>query len=203
MTELHAQNTLMLEDTVPNITMDIYDPSEDAIITHKIQDFKGKRLILFFYPADFTFVCPTELKDMGKAYPTIQQANAEMLVVSTDTTFSHKRWVETESLLKDFNIKMVSDRTGHMSKLFGSYNKESGNSERGTFIISPDGVIKSIEIVTEPIGRSSNELVRKVNALNYVATHPGHACPASRNIGGQVLQPGIKIAGKVGEELGE
>jgi alkyl hydroperoxide reductase subunit AhpC len=175
--------TLMLEDHVPNFTMDIYDPQEDAIISKTIQDYQGKRLILFFYPADFTFVCPTELKDMGKAYPSIQAANAEMLVVSTDTTFSHKRRVETESLLANFNIKMVSDRTTHISKLFGCYNKQSGNSERGTFIISPDGVIKSIEIVTEPIGRSSNELVRKINALNYVATHPGHACPASWNLG--------------------
>lgn len=118
MTELHTQNTLMLEDKVPNLVMDIYDPQEDAIVSHKIEDFKGKRLILFFYPADFTFVCPTELKDMGNAYATIQEANADMLVVSTDTTFSHKRRVETESLLKNFNIKMVSDRTTHMSKLF-------------------------------------------------------------------------------------
>lgn len=201
MTETQTQNVLMLEDQVPNLTMDIYDPQEDAIVSHKIEDYKGKRLILFFYPADFTFVCPTELKDMGQAYPAIQEANADMLVVSTDTTFSHKRRVETEKLLANFNIKMVSDRTGYISKLFGSYNKQSGNSERGTFIISPEGVIKSIEIVTEPIGRSSNELIRKVNALNYVANNPWHACPASWNIGGQILKPGINIAGKVWEEL--
>lgn len=99
MTETHTHNTLMLEDKVPNLTMDIYDPQEDAIVRHSIQDFAGKWLILFFYPADFTFVCPTELKDIGQAYTHIQEANADILVISTDTTFSHKRRVETEQLL--------------------------------------------------------------------------------------------------------
>lgn len=201
MTEQEFYVPLGLEDKVPDLTLDIYDPNEDAIVEHKISDYKDKRLVLFFYPADFTFVCPTELKDLHKSYDAIKAANAEVLVVSVDTTFSHKRWVETEKLLEGFGIKMISDRRWDLSSLFGILNEQTGNSERWTFIISPDGHVKSIEVVTEPIGRSSNELVRKINALNYVATNPGQACPASRNIGAKTLTPWINIAGKVWEEL--
>lgn len=201
MTEQEFYVPLGLEDKMPDLTLDIYDPNEDAIVEHKISDYEGKRLILFFYPADFTFVCPTELKDLHKSYDAIKEANAEILVASVDTTFSHKRRVETERLLEWFGIKMISDRRWDLSSLFGILNDETGNSERGTFIISPDGHVKSIEIVTEPIGRSSNELVRKVNALNYVASNPGQACPASWNIGSKTLTPWINIAGKVGDEL--
>jgi NADH-dependent peroxiredoxin subunit C len=194
---------LILEDIVPDINFDLYDPKEDAIVQHKMSDYRGKWLVLFFYPADFTFVCPTELKDLHQSYAALQEAGAEVLVASVDTAFSHKRWVETEGLLKDFGIKMISDRTTELSMIFGVLNTETGNSERGTFIISPEGVIKSIEVVTEPIGRSSIELIRKVNALNYVAHNPGHACPASWNIGNKTLQPGVKIAGNVGKALEE
>ncbi len=192
---------LSLEDEIPELEMDIYDPETDEVGSKKLADYKGKWLVLFFYPADFTFVCPTELKDLNKSYQAIKDANAELLVISVDTVFSHKRRVETESLLKDFGIKMVSDRKAELSDLFGILNQESGNSDRGTFIISPDGVVKSIEVVTEPIGRSASELVRKLNALDFVRNHPGEACPASWNIGLKTLKPSIKIVGNVGEVM--
>lgn len=156
---------------------------------------------MFFYPADFTFVCPTELKDLNQAYPSIKEANAELLVVSVDTVFSHKRWVETEGLLKGFGIKMVADRTTELTEMFGLMNPVTGNAERGTIIISPDGIIKSVELVTEPLGRSSAELVRKLKALEFMRTNPGSACPASWNDGDKVLKPDIKIAGHVDESL--
>lgn len=108
--ELLENMPLGLEATVPNIEMDLYDPNEDAIIQQHIHEYKGKRLILFFYPADFTFVCPTELKDLHTHYSKLRESNAEVLVVSVDSVFSHKRWIETEHLLESFNIKMVSDR---------------------------------------------------------------------------------------------
>ncbi|HKL44144.1 MAG TPA: peroxiredoxin [Candidatus Absconditabacterales bacterium] len=190
-----------LEDKVEDLKLDIYDPKTDSIVEKNIKDYQGKRLVLFFYPADFTFVCPTELKDLNNAYAEIKDANAEVLVVSTDTVFSHKRWIETEKLLEGFGIQMVSDRKGDISDLFNVLNDESGNSERGTFIISPEGVVKSIEISTEPVGRSSDELVRKLHALEYVRTNPGQACPASWNSGQKVLKPGIDIAGMVAEHL--
>lgn len=190
-----------LEDTIANLSLNIYNPISEEIENKATNDFQWKRLILFFYPADFTFVCPTELKDLNKAYEEIKKSKAEVLVVSKDTVFSHKRWIETEKLLENFKISMVSDRTGNLSKHFGILNAKSGNSERGTFIISPDGVVKSIEIVTEPIGRSSNELLRKIRALEFVRSNPGLACPGSRDVWGETLKPSIKIAGHVGEQL--
>lgn len=192
---------LRLEDKIEVLSFDIYEPETDWIIKKTLSDFVGKRLVLFFYPADFTFVCPTELKDLNKSYEDIKDANAEILVVSTDTVFSHKRWIETEKLLENFKIQMVSDRKWDLSRLFGVLNSESGNSERWTFIISPEGVVKAIEIVTEPIGRSTTELVRKIRALEFVRSNPGQACPATWNVGGETLKPSIKIAGNVGEEM--
>jgi len=179
----------------------LYNPSTDAIENKKFKDYEGKWLVIMFYPADFTFVCPTELKDLGKSYQDLLNSNANVLVASTDTVFSHKRWVETESLLKEFKIPMLSDRTTEITKSFGVLNTKSGNAERGTFIISPEGIIKSIEITTEPLGRSAHEVVRKIQALEYMRNNPGHACPASRNIGQQDLTPGLDIAGRVGELL--
>ena len=179
----------------------LYNPSTDAIENKKFKDYEGKWLVIMFYPADFTFVCPTELKDLGKSYQDLLNSNANVLVASTDTVFSHKRWVETESLLKEFKIPMLSDRTTEITKSFGVLNTKSGNAERGTFIISPEGIIKSIEITTEPLGRSAHEVVRKIQALEYMRNNPGHACPASRNIGQQDLTPGLNIAGRVGELL--
>lgn len=192
---------LQLEDKIENLSFAIYEPTTDAVIQKTLQDFSGKFLVIVFYPADFTFVCPTELKDLNKAYEDIKATNAEILVVSTDTVFSHKRWIETEHLLENFKIQMVSDRTGELSRRFWVMNSASGNSARGTFIISPEGVLKASEIVTEPLGRSSNELVRKLRALEFMRTNPGQACPASWNVGDQTLLPSIKIAGHVAEQL--
>jgi peroxiredoxin (alkyl hydroperoxide reductase subunit C) len=196
---MENQTSLHLEEKLPNRQLTLYTPKNDEIITKMIDEYEGKRLILFFYPADFTFVCPTELKDINKIYKEIQDSKAEILVASTDTVFSHKRRIETEKLLENFGINMISDRTGELSKILGVLNETSGNSERGTFIISPDGFIKSIEIVTEPIGRSSVELLRKIRALESVRANPGSACPASWNVGESILHPSIKIAGKIGE----
>ena len=108
---METLHTITLEDTLTDISFEIYDPNSDSIITKTLKYFNNKRLVLFFYPADFTFVCPTELKDLNVAYQDIQATHADILVISTDTVFSHKRWIETETLLKDFHIQMVSDRT--------------------------------------------------------------------------------------------
>ncbi|MEI6672726.1 MAG: redoxin domain-containing protein [bacterium] len=110
--------TLQLEEKIENLSFDIYEPTADVVIQKTLQDFSGKFLVIVFYPADFTFVCPTELKDLNNAYEDIKAANAEILVVSTDTVFSHKRWIETEHLLENFKIQMVSDRTGDLSRRF-------------------------------------------------------------------------------------
>lgn len=188
------KKNICLETHIDSMHFDVYDPQKDAMVEHNITEFEGKWVVLFFYPADFTFVCPTELKDLNSIKEEFEEQNAKLFVISTDTVFSHKRWVETERLLEGFGIEMISDRKGTISKYFNCYNKDSGNSERGTFIISPEGIIKSIEVVTEPIGRSSHELLRKLKALAFVRKNPGYACPASWNTGAKTIKPSIKIA---------
>lgn len=191
------ETPITLETTIQNFEFEVYNPQTDKSYKKMFSEFEGKRTIFVFYPADFTFVCPTELKDLSKVYGNILESNAEVLVVSTDTVFSHKRRIETESLLKDFKIPMISDRTGEITKYFNIRNEKTGNAERGTFIISPKGVLKSIEITTEPLGRSAAELLRKIQALDFIENNPGHACPANRNIGLKSLKPSLDIAGKV------
>jgi len=196
------ENTpIKLESTIENFSFEMYNPKTDKSETKMFWDYEWKRVVLVFYPADFTFVCPTELKDLNKIYNEISDNNTELFVVSTDTIFSHKRRVETESLLKGFEIPMISDRTWNISKYFNVRNEKSWNSERWTFIISPKWVLKSIEITTEPLWRSAHELLRKIQALNFIETNPWHACPASRNIWLKTLKPSLDIAGKVWETL--
>lgn len=190
-----------LESTIQNFEFEVYDPQTDKSSRKMFAEYEWKRVIFVFYPADFTFVCPTELKDLSKVYDKISDCNTEVFVVSTDTIFSHKRRIETESLLKEFKIPMISDRTGELTKYFNIRNETTGNAERGTFIISPKWILKSIEITTEPLWRSAAELLRKIQALDFIENNPGHACPASRNIGLKTLKPSLDIAGKVGEEL--
>jgi len=192
---------LQLESKIDDLSFELYDPTSDSVVEKKLSDYQDKWIVFVFYPADFTFVCPTELKDLGKVQEKIKAQNGELFVVSTDTVFSHKRRVETEKLLEGFWIPMISDRTTDLSLLFGVLNEKTGNAERGSFIISPDRVLKSIEVVTEPIGRSSEELVRKLTALEFVRSNPGQACPASWNTGWKTLTPSIDIAGKVAEFL--
>lgn len=186
----------------PDLFLDIYNPSDGQTMSKTFHDYRGKYLILFFYPADFTFVCPTELKDLNISEESIISYNTDILVVSTDTVYTHKCWVETEKLLEWFHIPMVSDRRWHLIKYFGVLNEQTWNSERATFIISPAWIIQSVDIVTEAIGRSSVELIRRLKALHFVGSHPGHACPSSRNEWDKTLQPHISFSWKVAEQLG-
>ena len=191
-----------IEDTLPNFDLTLYNPLTDDVEKKTINDFRGKWLVLCFYPADFTFVCPTELKDLNQKFEEIQQmGNVEAMVVSVDSVFSHKSRINSEELLKGFEFPMVSDRTTTLSRYFGILNHDSGNSERGTFIISPDGVLKTIEIHTDAVGRSAKELVRKLYALKFVSENKGHACPASWEHDMKTMQPTIKKAGNAGETL--
>lgn len=191
-----------LEDKLPNMNLNIYDPKSDDVIQKTINDYKGKWLVLFFYPADFTFVCPTELKDLNQKYEEIQKMeNVEVLAVSVDSVFSHKSWIETELLLKWFQIPMIADRTTELSRYFGILNKQSGNAERGTFIISPEWVLKTIEIHTDAVGRSAKELVRKLYGLKFVTENTGHACPASWEYDMKTMQPSIKKAGNASKAM--
>ena len=188
-----------LEEEVPaNIPLTIYNPITDEIEEKKIGDYRGKRLVLFFYPADFTFVCPTELKDLAKRYDEIKaMEDVEVLAASIDSAFSHKAWVTTEPIMKGFPYSMVADRTKELSHYFDIVNEKSGNAERGTYIISPEGVLKMVEVSTDAVGRSAKELVRKLYGVRYVASNPGSACPASWENNMPIIHPSIKAAGDV------
>lgn len=185
-----------LEDTLPNFNLTMYNPQTQEVEKKSMQDLRGKWTVLCFYPADFTFVCPTELKDLGNKFDEIQaMGNVEVFAVSVDSVFSHKSWIESEELLKNFKFPMISDRTTMLSRYFGILNKDSGNAERGTYIISPEGVLKTIEVHTDAVGRSAKELVRKLYALKYVTENKGHACPASWEVDMKTMTPSIKNAG--------
>ena len=158
---------------------------------------KGKWSVVVFYPADFTFVCPTELAEAADYYAEFQKIGAEVLSVSTDTVFVHKAWHDNSPAIAKIHYPMVADPTGKLCREFGTYIEEQGLSWRGTFIIDPDGVLKALEIHDNSIGRSSVEILRKLQAAQYVREHKGEVCPASWRPGAQTLKPGLELVGKI------
>ncbi len=166
-------------------------------ITVSDADLKGKWSIFFFYPADFTFVCPTELGDMADLYPEFQKLGVEIYSVSTDTHFTHKAWHDTSDTIKKIEYVMVGDPTGTITRNFGVMIEEEGLALRGTFLVNPEGVIKIAEIHDLGIGRDASELLRKVKAAQYVANHPGEVCPAKWQEGAATLKPSLDLIGKI------
>jgi peroxiredoxin (alkyl hydroperoxide reductase subunit C) len=160
-------------------------------------DLKGKWSIVFFYPADFTFVCPTELGDMADLYPEFKKIGVEVYSVSTDTHFTHKAWHDTSDTIKKITYPMLGDPTGTITRSFGVMIEEEGLALRGTFVINPEGVIKVAEIHDLGIGRDASELLRKVKAAQYVASHPGEVCPAKWKEGDATLAPSLDLVGKI------
>lgn len=193
--------SLSVGDTLPELSLPAYDPKTDEVVTIKTGDYKTKKwLIFFFYPADFTFVCPTELEEMAEMYEEFAKEGAEILSVSTDTVYAHKAWHDTSDAIKKVKFPMVADPAGEISMLFGTYISEgddAGLSLRGTFIVDPDGVLKTIEIHDNAIGRSAKEAMRKLKAAKFVREHGGQVCPASWEPGEETLKPGMDLVGKI------
>ena len=160
-------------------------------------DIAGKWAIFFFYPADFTFVCPTELVDPAEHYAEFQKLGVEVYSVSTDSHFTHKAWHDTSDSIKKINYPMLADPTGVLSRGFGVYIEEEGMAYRGTFLVNPEGQIKVAEIQDNSIGRNAEELLRKVEAALFVATHDGEVCPAKWKEGQATLKPSIDLVGKL------
>ncbi|WP_420479755.1 alkyl hydroperoxide reductase subunit C [Brevundimonas sp. FT23028] len=160
-------------------------------------DVKGKWGIFFFYPADFTFVCPTELEDLAGIYPTLQKLNVEVYSVSTDTHFSHKAWHDSSPAIGKINYFMVGDQSGTITNNFGVMRPGVGLADRATFLVDPEGVIQFMEITSEGVGRNATELLRKVKAAQYVAAHPGEVCPAKWEEGEATLAPSLDLVGKI------
>ena len=170
---------------------------ENKIKRIKLSDYKGKWLVLFFYPADFTFVCPTELEELAENYGEFKKLGAEILSVSTDTAFAHKAWHDSSPAIKKVKFPMVADPTGKLCREFGTYIEDEGLSLRGTFIVNPDWILKALEINDNSIGRSAFELLRKLQAAKFVGEHKGQVCPASWKPGKKTLKPGINLVGKI------
>ncbi|HEY3700426.1 MAG TPA: alkyl hydroperoxide reductase subunit C, partial [Spongiibacteraceae bacterium] len=154
-------------------------------------DLKGKWSVVFFYPADFTFVCPTELGDLADHYDTFQKLDVEIYSVSTDTHFTHKAWHDASDTIKKIQYPMIGDPTAAISRNFDVLIEEEGLALRGTFVINPEGAIKIIETHDLGIGRSAKELIRKIQAAQYVATHDGEVCPAAWQPGEETLAPSL------------
>ncbi|WP_107851619.1 alkyl hydroperoxide reductase subunit C [Oceanimonas marisflavi] len=160
-------------------------------------DLKGKWSVVFFYPADFTFVCPTELGDLADHYEALQSMGVEVYSVSTDTHFTHKAWHDSSETIGKINYYMVGDQTGTITNNFGVMREGQGLADRATFIIDPQGVIQAMEITAEGIGRDASDLVRKIKAAQYVAAHPGEVCPAKWQEGEATLAPSLDLVGKI------
>lgn len=160
-------------------------------------DLRGKWSVVFFYPADFTFVCPTELGDLADHYETLQGLGVEVYSVSTDTHFTHKAWHETSDTIGKIKYPMIGDPTGEISSNFDVLREGQGLADRGTFVIDPDGVIQIMEVTAEGVGRNAEELVRKIRAAQYVREHPGEVCPAKWEEGAETLAPSLDLVGKI------
>ena len=180
---------------IPDVEVDAYHKEEIEKI--KLSAYRGKWLILFFYPADFTFVCPTELEEMAEHYAEFQKLGAEVLSISTDTVFVHKAWHDTSEAIKKVNFPMLSDPRHELSKIFGTFIPEEGLSLRGTFVIDPDGILRITEVNDNSVGRNAKELLRKLQAAKFVREHGGNVCPASWEPGDDTLKPGLDLVGKI------
>ena len=179
----------------PNFTAEAFHDEDVKKIS--LKDYRGKWVILFFYPADFTFICPTELKALAKKYEEIKELGAEVLSVSTDTAFVHKAWHDNSESIKQIKFPMIADPTGKICKDYGTYINEEGLSLRGTFIIDPEGILRTSEIHDNSVGRNIEELIRKLQAAKFVNEHGEQVCPVNWEPGKETLKPGLDLVGKL------
>ncbi|MFT0850152.1 alkyl hydroperoxide reductase subunit C [Achromobacter sp. F4_2707] len=161
------------------------------------ESIAGKWSVFVFYPADFTFVCPTELEDLAEQYAEFQKLGVEIYAVSTDTHFAHKAWHDTSDAIGKVNYPMIGDPTQVLSRNFEVLIEEEGVALRGTFVVNPEGFIKVMEVHDNGIGRVASELLRKVKAAQYIAAHPGEVCPAKWEEGAETLKPSLDLVGKI------
>lgn len=187
-------NTI-INTRVPEFKVQAYHNGKFTTVSS--EDIKGKWAIFFFYPADFTFVCPTELVDMAEKYEQFKAMEVEIYSVSTDSHFVHKAWHDASESIRKIQYPMLADPTGALSRAFGVMIEEDGMAYRGTFVVNPEGLIKLVEIQDNSIGRNADELLRKVEAAQFVASHDGEVCPAKWQKGAETLKPSIDLVGKI------
>lgn len=184
------------------INMDIADFKVQAYHQGKFKEITrdmvlGRWSVFFFYPADFTFVCPTELGDLQDHYEAFKAAGCEVYSVSEDSHFVHKAWADASETIRSIEYPMLGDPAGKLASFFGVLNEEEGQAYRGTFVVSPEGKIKLYEIHDMGIGRNAEELLRKVEAAKFVEEHGGQVCPAKWKPGEETLMPSLDLVGKL------
>jgi peroxiredoxin (alkyl hydroperoxide reductase subunit C) len=192
---------LSVGDSVPNFEFEVFKPAENGgkeeLTKMSVEELAGKWFVFFFYPADFTFVCPTELEEMQAKYAEFQKEGVEIISVSTDTAFCHKAWHDSSPAIGKIEYPMAADANHMLSESFGVLIPDEGLALRGTFVINPEGEIVLAEINDNSIGRNANELLRKIKAAKFVASHDGQVCPASWVEGADTLEPGLDLVGKI------
>jgi len=185
----------IINQEIPDFSLEAYAGGEFRTVTR--EDIKGKWAVFFFYPADFTFVCPTELVDMADNYDKFCRLGAEVYSVSTDSQFTHKAWHDASESIRKVRFPMLSDKTGTLCEFFGVLNPDDFMAYRGTFVVNPEGKIKIAEVQDNGIGRNADELLRKLEAALFVAEHGDQVCPARWRPGDETLTPGIDLVGKI------
>ncbi|MBT7902786.1 peroxiredoxin [Candidatus Woesearchaeota archaeon] len=186
---------IKINEKAPEFTENAYVGGEIKKIS--LEDYKGKWVVLFFYPADFTFVCPTELGDLADNYETIKNLGAEIISVSTDTAFVHKAWHDTSETIKKIKFPMLADPSRRVCTAYGTLIEDEGLSLRSTVLINPEGEIKVFEFHDNSIGRNTKEIIRKIQAAKFVSEHNGQVCPMNWNPGDETLTPGVDLIGKI------
>ena len=201
---LGFMNMVKVGHPVPDFEFEVFQ--DDKVKKVRLSDYKNKWLVLFFYPADFTFVCPTELEELAQQYDQFKKLGAEIISMSTDTVFTHKAWHDASPSIQKITFPMGADPSGRIGSAFGvtidniglDHVDDEGLTLRGTFIIDPDSVVRTVEIHDNGIGRSGKELLRKVQAAQFVKTHGGQVCPAEWNPGDDTLKHGdMDLVGKI------
>lgn len=185
----------IINSQMPEFTVQAFQNGSFRTVTS--EELKGKWALFFFYPADFTFVCPTELVDLAEKQEQLEKMGVEVFSVSTDTHFVHKAWHDASDSIKKIKYTMLADPTGVLSRGFGVMKEDEGVAYRGTFLVNPEGLVKVAEIQDNSIGRNADELLRKVEAAQFVASHDGEVCPAKWKSGSETLKPSIDLVGKI------
>lgn len=185
----------LIGKTIESFTAQAYHNEKFVEVTDLT--LKQSWSIVCFYPADFTFVCPTELGDLQDQYEALKALDVEVYSVSTDTHFTHKAWHDHSEEIGKLTYTMIGDPSHKLSRMFDVLNEDEGTAQRGTFIIDPDGVVQAMEINADGIGRDASTLIDKVKAAQYIRKHPNEVCPAKWKEGSETLTPGLDLVGKI------
>ncbi|MGL5436103.1 MAG: alkyl hydroperoxide reductase subunit C [Lachnospiraceae bacterium] len=185
----------LINKEISDFTVQAYADGEFKTVTKEA--VMGKWSVFFFYPADFTFVCPTELEDLANKYSEFESINCEVYSVSCDTHFVHKAWHDASKTIQKIKYPMLADPTGKLARDFEVMIEEDGLAERGSFIVNPEGKIVAYEVIAGNVGRNADELFRRVQASQFVAEHGDQVCPAKWQPGAETLKPSLDLVGLI------